>query len=199
MDFAHGWYQLLFSCRRVKIYQWILPLHHLHRKAINRRKYNTATHVLVLLVILTLTIMLDGSSASSFNICMESSQFLYYPEHFTQRGYNTGGSLKNFWYTTSKAALNAIDKYSLQFTWNIIKYYFSNLSRSFICESLSKKTSQEIVEAMTNYREYILAILTPTRFIFQLYGDSFSYTLEVTFYVGSLPVRNSSPGAMLIC
>lgn len=122
--------------------------------------------------------MLDGSSASSFNICMESSQFLYHPEHFTQRGYNTGGSLKNFWYTTSKAALNAIDKYSLQFTWNIIKYYFSNLSRSFIGESLSKKTSQEIVEAMTNYREYILAILTPTRFIFQLYGDSFSYTLE---------------------
>lgn len=72
MDFAHGWYQLLFCCRRVKIYQWILPLHHLHRKAINRRKYNTATHVLVLLVILTLTII-----NSIFKFRMKEKQIMH--------------------------------------------------------------------------------------------------------------------------
>lgn len=199
MDFVHGWYQLLFCCRRVKIYQRILPLHHSHRKVINRRKHDTATCVLLLLAIFTLTIMLDPLLPLSVSVWKAITCYLI--QSTSLRGYNTGGSLKNFQYTTSKAALNIIDKFSLQFTWNIMKYYFSNLFRSFICKVLSKKTSQETVEAMPNYREYISAILTPTRFIFQLYGDSFSYTLEVThtFYAISLPIRNSSPGTMLIC
>lgn len=93
---VHGWCWLLFCCRRVKIYQWILPVHYLHRNIYKQKKAlasDSSDPVLLVILILTYSIRLDKSfwlSRLYFRLPLSMSRWkslhlsIFYSEHFTQ-------------------------------------------------------------------------------------------------------------------